>query len=131
MQRDLLSRIAALERSNRRLRRAFGLFVLVAAALLTTAMGGDQATAPALEDLRVRSLDVVNDDGVVVVHLGVRSSGAGGFWLTDSRGRRVLHLNQNVHGAGRIAVSNADGGEAAVLTADVNGDGHLHLDRID
>ncbi len=130
MHRDLESRIAALERSNRRLRLAFGLLALAAVALATVAMGGETA-APALDELRVRSLDVVNDDGVTVVHLGVRSSGAGGFWLTDARGRRVIHLNQNVQGAGRLAVSNAEGGEAAVLTADVNGEGTLHLDRVD
>ncbi len=131
MHRDLESRIATLERSNRRFRLAFGLLALVAVALLTAAMGAGEATGSAIDDLRVRSLDVVNDDGVTVVHLGVRSSGAGGFWLTDARGRRVVHLNQTVQGAGRLAVSNADGGEAAVLTADVNGEGTLHLDRID
>ncbi len=130
MHSDLESRIDALERSNRRLRLAFGLLAVAAVALLTVATGGEETAVP-LDDLRVRSLDVVNDDGVTVVHLGVRSSGAGGFWQTDARGRRVVHLNQNAQGAGRIAVSTADGGEAAVLTADVTGQGRLHLDRAD
>ncbi len=130
MYRDLESRIIALERSNRRLRLGFGLLAFAAVALVTAGMGGE-APAPVLEEMRVRSLDVVNDDGVAVVHLGVRSSGAGGFWLTDASGRRVVHLNQTLRGAGRVSVSNAAGGDAAVLSADDNDEGYLRLDRID
>ncbi len=129
MQPDLESRIAALERSNRRLRLAFSLLAAAAIALLTMAMNGEETTP--FDDLQVRSLDVINDEGMTVVHLGVRSSGAGGFWLTDAQGRRVVHLNQNAHGAGRVAASAADGKVAAELTADADGQGQLNLDRAD
>lgn len=117
MRQDLESRIAALERSNRRLRVTFVLLAVAAISLVTMAMNGEETASP-LDDLRVRSLDVVNDEGVTVVHLGVRSSGAGGFWLTDAQGRRVIHLNQNAQGAGRVAVSTSNGEAIAELTPD-------------
>ena len=114
MSQHLESRITALERSNRQLRVALGVLLLVVITLSTVAASSKPA---ALEMLRVRSLDVVNDDGVTVIHLGVRSSGAGGFWLTNAEGNRVLHLNQTEQGGGRIAVSTAAGIEAAQLSA--------------
>ena len=46
------------------------------------------------------------------MHLGVRTSGAGGLWITDREGTRVLKLNQSQDGSGRITVLTAEGEEA-------------------
>jgi hypothetical protein len=111
--KSLAQRVTALERSYRRIRAAVLALALVVVALTTLAMTDGQ---PA--ELRARSLDIVNEDGTIVVLLGVRSSGAGGFWLTDAGGNRVVHLNQSPDGSGRLVLSSPDGEPVASLPGD-------------
>ncbi len=114
------ARLRALETANRRLFVVVvGLGVLFLAGLgLLLAGQVDADDGVPLPALQARSLDIVNEDGKTVVHLGVRSSGAGGLWLTDAEGRRMLKLNQTVEGTGRIAILDATGREVQVLTAE-------------
>jgi hypothetical protein len=107
----LEARVRDLERGRRgaRLVAVAGMVALVAAGVLVWAADGE------LPALKARSLDIVNDEGAVVVHLGVRSSGAGGVWITGSDGARVLKLNQAKDGSGLITVLSASGNEIARL----------------
>ncbi len=117
---QLARRVDALERSQRRLRAGLAATaVALACALGAACLSGAQAQ-PGAQALRVRSLDVVNERGDVVVHLGARSSGAGGFWLTNAGGTRVLKINQDERG-GRITLLTEAGSVAGTLGVDKRG----------
>ena len=106
----LANRIARLERANKRLFLLAGLLALlycVSAAI--SCVGGATASSPtAPKTLSVKGVNIVNDEGKVVVHLGVRTSGAGGLWLANADGTRVLKLNQNERG-GLITIMDRSG----------------------
>jgi hypothetical protein len=112
----LQNRIEGLERQNRWWRgiatlALVGSIIAFAGAVREVVADSD----PDLEALRVGSLDVINGDGDIVAHLGVRSSGAGGLWITNAAGERVLVLNQNDRGDGRISIRDAEGEEGQRL----------------
>lgn len=65
-------------------------------------------------ELQVTSLDVVNESGQVVVHTGVRNSGAGGFWVADEEGTPLLKLNQNEQG-GVITILASEGSKTQII----------------
>ena len=100
-------RLRKLERTNRILVLCLTTLILVFGYL---ALAG-QAKAPVMETVLARELNIVNEEGKVVAHLGVRDSGAGGFWITNSEGTQVLKLNQNNVGDGKIQVLNGQGVE--------------------
>lgn len=91
----------------------------------TTAVAAPEPAASTLQNLRAQSLDIVNEQGDVVVHLGVRSSGAGGLWLTDASGTRVLKINQDERG-GLITILDAKGEGGGTLGISTAGALELH-----
>lgn len=120
MSSTLEARVAALERGRRFRSIACGLAGGLALAGFLTAGSPDVP-----DRIVARSVDIVREDGTVVVHLGIRSSGAGGVWLTNAEGARVLKLNQDAAGAGRIAVLDEAGREIGVIAR--GGDGTVAL----
>lgn len=126
MDEDLRNRVARLERSRHRQRVFAAAMTLgfVMTLSLFTALGLAGANEPPAETIRARSVDIINEDGTVVLHLGVRSSGAGGLWITNAEGKRVLVLNQSPDGSGKISVRDAGGREAASVIV-LDGDGRF------
>ncbi len=117
-------RLARVERSNRRLVLAvFSLGVLIAVLGVFSLVSQRSTAEP--EQLKVQSLEVVNDKGDVVVHLGARTSGAGGLWLTDAGGTRVIKINQDDRG-GLLTVLDSSG--ESVGTIGVNRDGNIAVE---
>jgi hypothetical protein len=104
---SLEHRILRLERANRILVLGLSILALGLGSLVLTG----QIKSTITDVVHTRALNVVNDEGRVVVHLGVRSNGAGGFWLANKEGAEVLKLNQTEEGGGRILVFNSQGVE--------------------
>jgi len=120
---DLPTRLDRLERRNRLLALTVCGLTIFASAQATISCVGRTATATPTtppQALTVSSLDVVNGSGEVVVHLGARTSGAGGVWLTDATGKRVLKLNQNERG-GLITILGSDDASEQQLGLDDSG----------
>ncbi len=121
---DLHARIQRLERSQRQ----FWIIGVLAAgiwfcqsAFACVHRDDPRASSPdSPSALAVSSLDVASAQGEVVVHLGARSSGAGGLWLTNERGIRILKLNQNERG-GLITVLDSRGTLLGTLGVDDRG----------
>lgn len=94
--------------------------MLVGTQATLSCVGRSAARSSDVQTVSVKSFDVVNDRGEVVIHLGVRTSGAGGFWIADEKGARVLELNQNERG-GLITVLDRAGRDAGTLGLDADG----------
>lgn len=121
-------RLVDLERANKRLGWLVFLLALLVVGQTTFSCVGRGAARPTepLRALSVKSLDVVNDNGEVVVHLGVRTSGAGGLWIAEANGARVLKLNQNDAG-GLITVLDRAGESAG--SVGVGDDGKISVGK--
>jgi hypothetical protein len=85
----LSDRIAALERSNRRLRAVGWTIAVVAVGFATLAMGGDQI-------ITVREVRLTDDSGKPRVLLSVRT----GLSMVDAQGRARVVLNVDAEGPG-------------------------------
>ncbi len=120
MNYDIEKRLLKLENSNKRSKLVMSVLSVLILLLLVSGFSPNSS----YENIKAKSLDIVNDNGKTVLHLGVRSSGAGGFWITDKNGNRVTKLNQDING-GRISIINKEGKEAATLLIDENGNGKL------
>ncbi len=105
-------RLHILEAQIRQMRRAISIFALLLLFMIFLTLFKNRDIP---NELQVSSVDIVNDSGEVVVHLGVRSSGAGGIWVTDEVGQKLLKLNQDESG-GVITILASDGSEAQIIT---------------
>ncbi len=90
-------RISRLENDNRKLKRALWTLGLLAIAL---ACMGQRSAAPASEPLRARSIEVVGEDGAVVIRLGVTGNGEGRITTYDPKGHEIIEITALEDGQG-------------------------------
>ena len=110
-------RLAALEKSNRRLRIA-----LVAAALGGAALAGFGFTRPTpVPDLiQAKKFEVVNDHGTPVVWMETGPKG-GSIHTTNREGKRLFTATADEDGTGRIATLDGNGHDLVVLHSTTSG----------
>jgi hypothetical protein len=124
--KDLETRVAALERSNRRYRFFFGIVVLALAGLVALGAGGgvpDKIQAKSFEVvddaggvlasmttyLGNGSVTTYNPQGKILTDMVATKSGAGGIVTYDGAGHQNLKITDVTGGGGSIVVNNADG----------------------
>ncbi len=117
------SRLARLEQQNRRLK--WGLL----AALLIAAVGffgtgpGDSLADQTAQVLRVRELQVVGEDGQMLVFIGGDSRGAGTVSTYSEHGQELIELSARPEGPGSIAAYSGTGQKLVVLSGTAQGQG--------
>jgi hypothetical protein len=130
----LEERIERLERQNRRLRAAFGVFVVGAVCVLIAGQAApvtSRSASPAgplllPERVRAKRFEVINDAGKPVVTL---MSWEQGGWIEtrDNSGRRLFDVSATDDGNGLLSTYNKEGNEAVSLGGVKGGSGLLAI----
>jgi hypothetical protein len=119
--KTLEERLCQLESSHRRWRLAA--FGLGAGLLCVVAMGAALKRSESV--LRVRAIEVVNDNGECLVRIGAGKWGVGSIATYNNRGKRATIITCNQRGDGLLEISNNDAKRVLAAGASTRGDGLL------